>query len=398
MRKVIVHISGDYPDSIVPGKTKAVSSLVDAVRDTFDQHIYSINRGKPSSASLVAGLLRNPLKPGFDLQFSQDEDGVTAIRYEGLPAGLYMKGSLSHLADRIADDMIRRDIKPDIIHAHKLTLEGLIAEKLSRRLECPYALSIQVNTDRKIMKYRPDLLRHYRRIYHGASVVFPFSVTGQRVCDETLGPRQKPTVLLPCTSPEDRIIAPQIVEPVLASVFHLRDLQNKNAAALVKASSGLQKRHEGYAFHLYGGGTKEQEEKIDSLIAEHQATSFVRKGPIPHKDVQAMLNGVCGFAMVSKRETFGMVFLEALLGGCPVVFPRDWAIDGFFDDASFALGVSAKDFPAIEAAMERLVVDQSRLKTELSQWQQTGKLSHFQRESVVSTYKTSMMGAFAGTE
>lgn len=387
MAKVIVHVSGDYPDAYDSGKTKAVSSLVDAVHDTFDQNVYSINRTSPSATSTLSALAQNPVKPGFSVDFAQDQDGVIAVRYEGLPGGLFMQASLLKLADRIAEDLVAKGIKPDLIHGHKLTIEGLIAEKLGKYFKCPYALSLQVNTDRKILKFRPDLTKDFRRIYHGAALVFPFSVMGQRVCDNALGARAAPTIVLPCTSPEDRIIAPRVVEPVLASVFHLRDYRNKNAAALVKASAALQRRHPRYEFHLYGGGSAEQEQAVDDLIAENRATSFVRKGPIPHQNVQTMLNGMCGFAMVSKRETFGMVFLEALLAGCPVVFPKDWAIDGFFDDASFALGVPANDDPAIEAAMERMVMEQSDLKRELSEWQENGRLALFQRNSVVAAYK-----------
>ncbi|MCR9059168.1 MAG: glycosyltransferase [Rhodobacteraceae bacterium] len=396
MTKVIVHISGDYPDTIQPRKTKAVSSLVDAVRGDFDQKVYSLNRKSPGAAAVVGKLARNPLKPRFDMTFVPGEDDVVAIQYEGLPAGIYMEVALSHLSDRIAEDISSKGIKPDLIHGHKLTLEGLIAEKLSEYFGCPYALSVQVNTDRKILKFRLDLRNTYRRVYQGAALVFPFSVMGQRVCDGALGARSGPTIVLPCTSPEDRIMAPRIVEPVLTSVFHLKDYRNKNAAALVQASAALQSRHEGYGFYLYGGGSAEDEQAIDSMTAENKATSFVRKGPIAHRDVQTMLNTACGFAMVSRRETFGMVFLEALLAGCPVVYPKDWAIDGFFDDASFAVAASANDFGSIEAAMERLIVDQVALKDELADWQEDGKLARFQRANVVSTYKNAISDTLAG--
>ncbi|MEL7528119.1 MAG: glycosyltransferase [Pseudomonadota bacterium] len=395
MADVIVNISGDYPDTVQPGKTKAVSSLVDATRDEFVQVVYSINRVSPSASDVVTKLARHPVRPRFDIRFEPEHDGLTAVRYDGLKAGLFMEAALLHLSERIAADISSKGIKPDLIHGHKLTLEGLIAEKLSAHFGCPYALSVQVNTDRKILKFRPDLRSTYRRIYQGAAIVFPFSVMGQRVCDGALGGRSGPTIILPCTSPEDRIMAPQVVEPVLTSVFHLKDYRNKNAAALVEASAALQGRHEGFAFHLYGGGPEPDEQAIDGLIAKNGATSFVRKGPIAHREVQTMLNAACGFAMVSKRETFGMVFLEALLAGCPVVFPKDWAIDGFFDEASFALGASANDFGSIESAMEKMIVDQRSMKQELADWQESGKLARFQRSSVVQTYKTAIADLLA---
>lgn len=390
MTKTIVHISGDYPDNYKPEKTRAVSSLVDAVQDTFDQHVYSINRVSASGYDIAQKLIQRPLKPKFNLQMEQVESGVTTIRYDGLPAGLYMATTLSHLADKMGDDIVARGIKPDLIHAHKLTLEGLLAEKLSERIGCPYALSIQVNTDRNILKHRPDLLNTYRRIYQNAAIVFPFSVMGQRICDGWLGKREKPTVLLPCTSIEDKIIPPQVVEPRLASVFNLKDRVNKNASALVMASRVLEFRHRGFEFHLYGGGAPSDESAIDDLVSQHKAAAFSRKGRIPHSLVQSMLNGMCGFALVSKRETFGMVFLEALLAGCPVVYPKDWAIDGFFDEETFALGAPAHDQQEILGAMDKMIVDQKRLKDDLSRWQESGKAAKFQRNGVVRTYRDSV--------
>jgi len=388
---MILHISGDYPDSHQPRKTKAVSSLVEGVDDVFDQQVYSINRSRPSTSYMLKALLKKPFGPEFEIKLDRHEaEQTTTICYDGLPGGAGMVSTLSHLADRIAEDILRCGIKPDLIHAHKLTIEGLIAERLSAHFGCPYALSIQVNTDRKILKYRPDLRAAYKRIYHGAAVVFPFSIMGQRVCDAVLGARSGPTVVLPCTSSEDQIIAPKIVDPTLASVFHLKDHRNKNVASLIKASASLQERHDTYAFHLYGGGSAEDEQAIDRLVTENRATSFERKGPIAHEGVQSMLNGMCGFAMVSKRETFGMVFLEALLAGCPVVFPKDWAIDGFFDDASFAQGVPAGDLAAIEAAMEKMIIDQQAQKHELAKWQESGRLAMFQRKHVVETYKNAI--------
>lgn len=383
---LVVNISGDYPDSFQPRKTNAVSSLVEGTRNRIDHHVYSINRVGPDLTALIANVAQNPLNPPLSVQFSDAADGVTTVTYDGLPGGLYLNRSLIRLAAGIAEDLERKGIRPDLIHGHKLTIEGIVAEALAGHFDCPYALSIQVNTDRKILKYKPDLRASYRRIYHHASVVFPFSVVGQRACDMILGSRSEPTVLLPCTSTADKILPPRIVGPVLASVFHLKDYANKNAVALVKASSRLQMRHRDFRFHLYGGGTEQEIDAVGRLAENEHATSFELKGPLPHDRVQETLNGMCGFAMVSKRETFGMVFLEALLAGCPVIYPTNWAIDGFFDSAAFAVGVPSDDFSALEDAMEHLIRDQKRVKQSLRSMQEDGAFRMFQREAVLKTY------------
>lgn len=390
MSMVVVHVSGDYPDRIQPHKTKAVSSLIAETEADLDHYVYSINRIDPDGVSLLRALVANPINPRLNIELDTLKSREKALSYQAIAGGVYLAGTMSRLADAIADDIVKRGLKPDFLHGHKLTLEGLIVREISQRLGCPYLISVQVNTDRKILKSRPDLFSIYRSVYHEAAVVFPFSVMGQRVCDGLLGERKGNTVLLPCTSPQDQIIPPEISEPVLASVFHLKDYKNKNVLSLIRASKHLQAQLAEYRFHLYGGGSDEVQATIDRMIDEEGAVSFERKGPIHPASVQAMLNKMCGFVLVSRRETFGMVFLEALLAGCPVVFPKNWAIDGFFDDASFAIGVNSRDRDAIREAMAKLIVDQKQLKQELGVWQDTGALRHFQRENVRKTYVNSV--------
>lgn len=391
MSIVIVHVSGDYPDRIKPYKTKAVSSLIEETDADLDHHVYSINRIDPDASSLLRALLKYPTNPRLNIEFCTSEDSEKALAYQAIPGGIFLAGTMSRLADAIAEDVMKQGLRPDFVHGHKLTLEGLIVREISQRLGCPYLLSVQVNTDRKILKMRPDLLSSYRRVYHEAAAVFPFSVMGQRVCDQFLGQRKGKTVLLPCTSAQDQIIPPKNSAPVLASVFHLKDHKNKNVQPLIRASRQLQHEFPDYRFQLYGGGSDDDLIAIDQMIDEEGATSFERKGPILPTSVQPMLNSKCGFALVSKRETFGMVFLEALLAGCPVVFPKDWAIDGFFDDASFAIGVKSSDNDAIRSAMAKLIVDQDVLKKELQTWQEKGALNRFQRESVRKTYVNTIL-------
>lgn len=382
----ILHISADYPDAINPRKTKAISYLVEADKGDNTHVVYSLNRKSPPLGSFAKNVLKNPARPKIAIHLERQNDQVTAVVYSGAPGGLYMARAMECLADQIGEDLDKRGIKPDLVHGHKLTLEGLIAERLSKRYGCPYAVSIQVNTDEKILRYRPDLRARYRRIFHQASLVFPFSVMGLRVFECAFGHRANKTVILPCSSPQDRIIAPQLTDPVIASVFHLKDYKNKNLKALLTAAKILENKYPDFSFELYGGGTRAEEDRISELIAKSGTNTFRKMGAIGHDQVQEMLNGKAGFAMIPKRETFGMVFIEALLAGCPVVYPENWAIDGLFENASFAVSAPSNDQEAITTAIERLIKDQSAMKAELAQWQTDGRLNRFQRTAINACY------------
>lgn len=47
------------------------------------------------------------------------------------------------------------------------------------------------------------------------------------------------------------------------------------------------------------------------------------------------------FIMPSKAETFGLVYIEALSQGLPIIYTKDEGVDGFFDD--FPVGVAVRD-------------------------------------------------------
>lgn len=385
----IVHVTSDYPDTLNPAKTKAVQYLVDATRDVLEHRVYSLNRHAPSPGALVRAVLASPFSPPLPVSQPATEDLVAALRYSSPPFGLYLHTAMNRVADAIAEDLARTGFVPDAIHGHKLTMEGLIAEALASRFGVPFILSIQGNTDQKIYSVRADLRRRFRALYQTAALVFPFSVASMRFFDRVCGPRDPAagtTIVLPCSSPQDRLIAPRETPPVLCSLYNLKDFKNKNVEPVLKASARIEKSIPEYGFDLYGGGEDRHVRAIKTLAEKAGATRFSLKGAIPHDTVQETFNAHCGMVQVSRRETFGMVYIEALLAGCPVIYPKDWAIDGFFDDARFAIPVPSNDGAAIEAAMRTLIAEQQSLKAEIAEWQAAGRFDVFRRDTIRRTY------------
>ena len=100
------------------------------------------------------------------------------------------------------------------------------------------------------------------------------------------------------------------------------------------------------------------------------------------------------FAMPSKRESFGMVFAEALLAGCPIVYPRGAAVDGYFDGASFAIGVDARSPDGIAAGLRDLLSDNVARKRDLALWQQDGA-DEFRGSAILAHYAEAITKALA---
>ena len=165
-RLFLIHVSADFPDSVSQQKTPVIKRLVEVVSHEFDQQVYSLNRATPPLASWSW--------PKPEVQFRDERDGLCSVLYAAPPRGIHHRRQLRALGEALAE-RIGTGTRPDMIIGHKLTVEGIAVARAAQVLGVPYALSIQGNTDAKILSARPDLRAEFARIFHDAAVVFPFA-------------------------------------------------------------------------------------------------------------------------------------------------------------------------------------------------------------------------------
>ena len=251
----IIHISTDYPDKYQPAKTSAISNLVDVTKDDFNHQVYSLNR-KPISP--LTGSKRWVVRDwNRGIESFAREASISSWTYEAPSNGLFLNASLDAVADILAEDIIKQGHQPTLIHGHKLSMEGFIAQRIAQRFGIPFALSIQGNTDRNILNIRRDLWPKYRKIFHKASVVFPFTPWAFDYCENILGKRSGKTIMLPCITQHDEIIPPKMCEDRIMSAFHLRHWKIKGLDRLSKASGKVEEQNDNFALDIYGGGSDE---------------------------------------------------------------------------------------------------------------------------------------------
>lgn len=386
MKPTIVNISADYPDACAPQKTRAVKALVDGTADRFDHRVYSLNR--------YGGGLAGFLAPGR-IDEVADDGGIASWRYAAPAKGILLGRAMETIADRIVEDIRSRGLKPALIQGHKLSIEGMAARRAAATLQVPYALTLQGNTDQKILAARPDLRALHRQVWRGAEAIFAFAPWISRWCGATLGPTNATQIALPCIPVTDRVIAPCETGPRVITAFHLEHWRNKNVVALARACTLLRAEFPDLTLEVAGRGTPDVERAVDDALRGAGASAFTtRTGSIDGTTIQAWMNQAAVFAMPSKRESFGMVFAEALLAGCPIVYPRGAAVDGFFDDASFAIGVDARSPKAIAAGLRELLRDNAARKRDLASWQQASA-DQFRGPAILAKYGDALAKALA---
>lgn len=381
----ILHITADYPDPLDNLKPTAISNLL-SLADNHENRVVSINR-----IGWRSGI--------YAIDFA-DRNGPRhrAVVYPGMPKGLRFRHYLAALAEWIIADCRAAGFVPDLIQAHKLTVEGTVGRQVAAALGVPYALSIQGNTDLKILKARPDLQQHFHGIWHGATVVFPFAVWARRGIESRLGERKGPTIQMPCPGPADTMMAPEVTEkPVLRTAFNLHAAGVKNATGLIKGAGEAARQVPGLTLEIIGAGDAQQFSLLNMLaerVAPPGAVRFL--GHVPNQQVQKLFHEAAAYVMVSNRESFGLVFSEALLAGTPCLYPHGQGIDGYFEDGGFVLGAYAKDTGSIAAGMVRLVKEQAAFKERLGRAMQNGELDILTQSNIRAKYQAGLAQAVPG--
>jgi len=378
----IVHVSGDFPDPVEPDKTSVIRALLELTRRDFSHKVISLNRRSPDARALFA-------RSGPDDPV--DFDWGEAWLYRAPPHGIAHAAMLRRLGDRIAASLSVQ--RPALLMGHKLTIEGLAVARAAGKLRIPYGITIQGNTDARILAARPDLAPALARVFHEAAVVFSFAPWALAKVEQKLGRRAGPSLIVPCPTDLDTPLVPLGCGQGLLTAFHLRHHRNKNLRAIAAGMRDLRAKGERAGFALVGGGERGD---IAACLKVLRGIDGVQlTGALGRKQLSEKLNQSTGFVMPSHRESYGLVFVEALFAGLPVIYPADRAIAGHFENAPFAIPVNPNDNREISAAMRRLLREEGRLKQHLADWQLSEHARQFKRPQIAAQFAAGLHTAIS---
>ena len=128
--------------------------------------------------------------------------------------------------------------------------------------------------------------------------------------------------------------------------------QNKNLKNLYLALSEINARF--FCKLILVGGNEGELKDLCGISGSIPDWLEVKQWMGDQAEVAALLSNVRVFAMPSFRETFGLVFIEALCCGCSIVHSKGEGIDGFFNE-KFVRGVDPSSVREIESAIDDLL-------------------------------------------
>lgn len=233
----------------------------------------------------------------------------------------------------------------DLIHAHTWYSDGGVAYFLAKKYKIPYIVSIRT-TDLTVFQKKLAYLRPFGRFILKNSksiILISASYLSHFVSQKSL---QK---IMPSVKEKMHIIPNGVDSYWIKNTFERHKsklstkrinliyvgsfLKRKNVSLVQAAVIKLNQKND-YSFHLniIGGGGSDCEKVISTVNAYPEY--FTCHGKVFDKNKLAELYRSSDiFVMPSSSETFGLVYIEAMLQGLPILYTQYEGIDGFYTEA-----------------------------------------------------------------
>lgn len=248
-----------------------------------------------------------------------------------------------------------------IIHAHFLYSDGAAALRLGRSHGVPFITAVRNSDLFSFMKFRPDLWPTAKAVLREAAAVVFLTPAYRELLLRRLRGRLLAQVRAKAVVIPSGLSAPWLENPAPfrpphpdIRVLYVGDFSaNKNIPAIIRAVDSIRARRPATLTLVGGGGDGEQ--AVDRMLEAGRGSFVTRHQPIRDAD---RLRGIARehdvFVMPSFRETFGVVYLEALSQGLPIVHSRDQGVAGLIRDPDVSRQVDPGSVDSIAEAIEAL--------------------------------------------
>ncbi|MEO0528394.1 MAG: glycosyltransferase family 4 protein [Bacteroidota bacterium] len=298
---------------------------------------------------------------------------------------LFFRSKVTYL---VKDLKAKVDVKTmDLLFATTLFSDGAIALRLKKLYGLPYVIAVRSTDIDLYMRYRKDLHGLASKILNGASaIVFISESLKKKFFSSNIFTKMSNEIEAKSYTVPNGIdafwinkIQAKKVSSKNKILFVGYFLKRKNIVPLIKAVLLLNSKEETYQLDIVGkAGSPEEEAKIRKYSMQYDYINLL--GPITDKEeLKSIYARNDFFVMPSVRETFGLVYLEALSQGLPVIYAKGEAIDGIFD---FKVGEMV-DPNSVESIADGIgKVSKNHGQYELSRID----LAHFSWKSIANKY------------
>lgn len=252
--------------------------------------------------------------------------------------------------------------KPDIIHAHSLFVNGLIAWNYARKSNLPFVVTVR-NTDINIFFKKNILFRRLgEKILLSADGVMFLSPAyrdlqlKKYIKAEVFNSIQNKTAIIHNGINdfwlENRITKSRKINKTnIKILFSGKIRENKNLRGLLSAVEIVKKKGYTISVEVVGNGPLINELKRNKFPVEVTFHGFI-------SDKQKLIEiyRSCDImAVPSFRESFGLIYAEGLSQGLPALYSKGQGFDGNFPDGFIGYAVNPYEIKNIAERIEECI-------------------------------------------
>jgi len=230
-----------------------------------------------------------------------------------------MQSMWSRTAEKMLSDYVDRHGRPDLLHAHNAVFAGICCCYLAERTGIPYVITEHSSAFSTGSVCSTDTLREAYRKACARIMVSPF--LGSKV-EAAIGKDAVPWSFIPnFLEPRFSVqrISPQAVDRTFRFLCVAQFVPIKNHAGLIQAFASA---FGGQNVELALGGSGELLEATRALADSCGVSKQVKfLGMLSRDEVIAQMHGCDVLVLPSFSETFGVVLIEALACGKPIIAP-----------------------------------------------------------------------------
>lgn len=272
--------------------------------------------------------------------------------------------------------------KVGLVHAHFLFSDGGIAYELYKRHQIPYIVAVR-NTDlNAFFKYFIHLRKHALAILeHASQIIFLSEAYRIQLFDKYIPIHlkesfEKKSKVIPnginkywFTNEYFRV--PSEIKPQI--ILYVGDFtKNKNVQIIIQAVNKLIKQGEKLKLQIVGGGG-DYDVAIRKLASQHTDWIELIDRVRDIEKLKLIYRNADIFVMPSKYETFGLVYIEAMTQGMPVIYSKGQGIDGYYPNGEIGYAVEAGNVNDLADKIQLIRADYLNISNNCSK--ATGKFS-----------------------
>ena len=261
----------------------------------------------------------------------REENGATVYRFPMLkviPGQGYSPSAMKKQSQKIIRTLEKELFVPDIVVGHfanpSLELVAILADHYNSKSSIVFHHDCSAAN---IKKYR------IRENIGRVGAIGARSIIESYEVQEQLGLHELPFV---CCSgvPNDAVLAAQTVcdkhdySDGIKYIYVGSLIKRKHLDVVIKAFNAV--RGKGDTLTVVGGGP--EEETLRSMVDEMKVENVIFTGRITREEVLKKMSEAHIFTLISDSETYGMVYIEAMLQGCLTIASKRGGFDGIIHD------------------------------------------------------------------